>query len=357
MNAFFPIQPGLEPVLADELREAGFAPQVEPGGVRVAGEVERLVPLAWTLRTPTACYLELVEGPARSPDELAGLVRRVAWKPWLLPTAKLTVEVSSKGSRLRFADAIAGRVSGALQEARKGPRVPEYDKRATLPQTLRVRIHDDVALLSLDAGGELLHRRGWREDSHAAPLRENLAAALLRLCRWDRVEPFYDPFCGVGTFPIEAALWAAGRSPFGRRRFAAEEWPAVKARPPKPGKKVRNDRILGSDKEPRALAACLANAQRAAVEPAWRQLEIGDIQPPAARGTLVTNPPYGQRLGQNVRGLYARFGAVLRERFGGWSIFFLCPDPELARAVDRRVERLLTFPNGGIRVGVWALEP
>lgn len=354
MNWYAPIQPGLEPVLAAELKELGFDPQEVPGGVRFEAGPGAAA-LAWTLRTPTALYLELIEGPAKSTEALAGLVRRVKWKEWLRPTATLEVEAVSKTSRLHMREIMEKQVRGIVADMLKGPRIPDLEKRARVTQTIRVRLVDDIATLSLDAGGELLHLRGWRQSSHAAPLRENIAAALLRLAGWSPNEALLDPFCGVGTIPIEAALWAAERSPFTRRAFACQEWPSVKMTPPRP-KGRSTATIVGADKEPRSIVSATENAQRAGVSVRWQVIDVNSVSPPAPEGLILTNPPYGHRLGQNVRGVYVQFGRTLRERFPGWRVWFLCPDGDLARAVNVRVQRVATIPNGGLKVGVWALE-
>lgn len=356
MSWYATIQPGLEPALVDELGELGFVPKECPGGVRFEADANTGAALTWTLRTPSSLLCELIEAPCRSSDELVGLIRKVRWKDWILPTAEVGIEVTTKGSRLHFKESIVRTVRGVLGECMKGPRIPDLEKRARQKQSLHVRFVDDRVTLSLDAGGELLHFRGWRQSPTAAPLRENLAAALLRLANWTGTEPLVDPFCGSGTIPIEAALLAMGRSSFGRRHFACEEWPCVKARPANPKKARLQAMIVGADRDPRAIVASAENAARAGVNVRWQEVDLADIQAPVATGLVLTNPPYGHRLGQNVRGVYITLGRVLRERFAGWRVMFLCPDPSLATAVDPRVRRRLVFPHGGLRVGVWEFE-
>ncbi len=389
MNGFATVQPGFEPALLEELQELGFQPAMIPGGARFAATPADIARVAKTARTPTAVYAELVEAPTRTPEELVALVRKVNWKEWLLPDARVNVVATTKGSRMRFKDGIEGKVGHALADARKGPRIPEREARPRQTQTLRVRVEGTSAMLSLDAGGELLHKRGWRTEAVGAPIRENLAAALLFTAGWHGADVLCDPFCGSGTIAIEAALLAAGRAPFARRDFACDEWAAVanagrgghadrggargafggppRARfPPKnagsrgptsPARKGSPVAIYGFDKDPRALVISAANAERAGVKVHWRACDIADLQAPASMGTVVTNPPWGMRLGQSVASVYHHFGVTMRERFPGWPVFFLSPDMETAKRVDPKVRRIVVFPSGGLRVGLYVVEP
>lgn len=352
MNGFATIQPGLEAVLVAELRGLGVRATEVPGGARFPATPAEVARVCRTARTPSTVLIELAEGPARTPEDLVALVRRVRWRDWLRMSAKVEVVATAKRARLRFRDAVEGRVSAALAEARRGPGIPEREQRARVVQTLRVRIEEDRALLSLDAAGQLLHFRGWRKETGGAPLRENLAAAMLSLARWAPGEPLLDPFCGSGTIPIEAALIAAGRSPFVRRSFACDEWPGIAPIRERPVAS-RHEQIFGADRDPRVLSAAAENAARAGVELRWLRADIAEIDAPAATGLVLANPPWGQRLGQDVTGVYHAFGRTLRERFSGWRAVFLCPDPQLARRVDPGVQALATFPSGGIRATLW----
>lgn len=357
---FAVIPPGLEPALATELRQSGVAkPDVQGGGVRFDAGLEAGARLASTLRTPSRLLLELGEGKVTTLEHLAGLARSIDWRPHLEPGIPVQVECSFKESRVRFSDAASHKVTIAIQDALRGPRLPTLRSgRPPEPQRVSVRIQEDVARISIDAGGELLHTRGWRRESGKAPIRENLASALLYVGKWAADEPLYDPFCGSGTIPIEAALRALGRPPAPGRRYAWHAWPALRNKVPSSPKNrgaTQVFHIWGSDKEGRAAAAARENALRAGVSLPWSVLDISEIDSPAMPGLIVTNPPYGERLGQNVDAVYGNFGRVLRERFAGWRVLFLAPHAGLAQRVDREAERLVTFSNGGIRVGAWGL--
>ncbi len=364
MHGFAVIHPGLEPVVAAELAGLGLEGEIVPGGVRFAADAARVATLTRTMRTPSQMLLELATGPARSPDALGGLIKRIPWKQVLNPAAEVRVEVSTKGSRLHFKDTVTRAATAMIRDARKTAYVADKGARPRVAQLVQVRVVDDVATISVDAGGDLLHRRGWRQDTVRAPIRENLGACLLALAEWDGGDALYDPFCGSGTLPIEAALLAAERPPFGRRSFACDEWVGAsgpkRSKPGAPGATpVRAPShppavpIVGSDHHAPTVLGAIQNAKRAGVSPSFRHLDVLQIEPPAVVGTVVTNPPYGERLGEHVDGTYTAFGRVLRERFQSWRVVFLSPDRRLAMRVDERVERLTTFKNGGLGVGVW----
>jgi putative N6-adenine-specific DNA methylase len=368
LTGFAVIQPGLEAVVADELRAHGVEPTVQPGGVRFAGDAARVRQLGRELRTPSQLLLELGEGRARTPDQLGALVRRLPWRSLLPPNAPFAVTVTSKGSALRFRDAAARTAQTAIREALKGPFVPDRGPRPRVTQAIQVRIVDDAVTVSLDAGGELLHRRGWRTEAGKAPLRENVAACMLALGGFSLADALLDPFCGAGTVVIEAALARLGRAPFGRRAFACDEWCLPAPRPSAPASRHRatgssatnavpfGPPLVGSDHHSPSLTFAAANARRAGVRLRFELADVSAVAPPAPAGLIVTNPPWGERLGAQVTGVYVAFGRVLRERFGGWRALFLAPDPRLAGAVDRRAAPLAHIRLGGIPVGIWALD-
>jgi putative N6-adenine-specific DNA methylase len=346
--------PGLEPVVARELDAMGISGEVVVGGVQFQASLAEGARLSAAVRTPARIVLRVAEGTARSLQGLADLIRTVDWSGYLMAGAEVDVTVSTRASRLSRRDVIATKARNAIRDATRG-----FKRRRPprIPQRLQVRIDSDHVTLSLDAGGELLHRRGWRQSAGKAPLRENLAAAMLMAAGWSGDEALVDPFCGSGTLPIEAALLAAGRAPWSGRSFAWEEWPALEGiRPSRDGGQPVRVPIIGSDREPRAIQCCLENAERARVTVDWRVLDVSEVQAPAQLGLVATNPPYGARLGQRVRGVYHHFGRTLQDRFEGWRVIFLAPNDRLAGAVHPEVTRLTTFSNGGLRVGVFVIE-
>ena len=350
--------PGLEPVVAHELSRHGVEGRVEPGAVTFPAPLAVGVRLAHALHTPDRLLLQVTAGAAGSYEQLAQLVRRAPWSPVLTRFAPVEVHTSATTSRLRHRDALARKVTLAVQDVQRGLQ-PDRSRGRGRPagQRVHVRIKDDAATISIDAGGEHLHRRGWRKAQGKAPLRENLAASLLELAGWDSDEALVDPMCGSGTVLIEAGLMARAGGPFRGRTLASTAWPGLgRWVPPASLPRTGTAPLLGSDRENEAVLAAEANARRADVTVDWRQLDLEDLEPPCPTGLIVTNPPYGKRLGQQVGGVYAALGRLLRGPFSGWRALFLAPDPGLARKVDRRAAALTTFQNGGVRVGVYAVD-
>jgi putative N6-adenine-specific DNA methylase len=321
--------PGLEQVVAGELERAGVNGTIEPGGVAFEATIPEGAVLAHRLRTPARLLLVVCEGRVGTPDELVGLVRKGDWKSLVHPFATLDVSASAERSRLRFREAAEKKVSKAIAEAIKGPRVMDRERRPAIAQRVQLRIVDDQASLSIDAGGELLHVRGWRSEQGPASIRENLAASLLCAAGWTPDEPLLDPFCGSGTILIEAGLLAAGRSPFVGRALACDEWPGPphkkgqkppKAAPTAVGPRP-SPRLHGADRDARVLAAAASNARRAKIELDLRRIDVADVEPPASSGLLLTNPPYGVRLASEAQALHATwraFGQTLADRVRGW---------------------------------------
>ncbi|MBK5188309.1 MAG: hypothetical protein JJD97_08675, partial [Gemmatimonadaceae bacterium] len=217
--------------------------------------------------------------------------------------------------------------------------------------------------VSIDTSGALLHRRGYRLATAKAPLRETLGAALLLASGWDPRTPLLDPFCGAGTIPIEAALIARRIPPGIARSFAFMQWPGFHE---PTWKKVLDEAraqmlgaapapILGSDRDAGAIAASRENAERAGVaaDIVFEEKVISRIAPPdgGIPGAIVTNPPYGVRVGDRdaLRNLYAQLGTIARERFAGWTLTALSADPRLDIQIGA-MTKVLTTKNGGIAV-------
>jgi len=227
-----------------------------------------------------------------------------------------------------------------------------------------VRFFRDRCTISVDTSGALLHRRGYRMATAKAPLRETLAAALLAASGWDGVAPLVDPLCGSGTIAIEGAWMARGIPPGAHRTFAVERWPGVSE---VLGREVRAQltagtrplpgAILGSDRDAGAIEAARGNAARAGVADdvafAVHALSAAPI-PAHSRGWIVTNPPYGVRVGESgrVRDLWAQLGKVLRARAPGWEVALLSPDQALERQLGIPLRLAARTTNGGIPVRI-----
>lgn len=354
--------PGLEPIVAREIEQMGKRPTVRPGHVRF--QVATLAEAAHAcrmLRTPGRLLLPVARGRASNLEQLASIARKADWSLFLRPRDEIDVAVTSTQSRIQRKDAAAKKVQLAIRDSFRGRALPPLQTRTRRTQHIRVRLDGDEVILSVDVGGDLLHRRGWRQEAGKAPIRENFAASMLVLAGWDGDEPLHDPFCGAGTLPIEAAMLALGRSPFVHREFAWEGWPALAKSPlARDGFGKGFVSISGSDHHAPTVERARANARLAGVSIEFWSADVADLQPPAPHGLLVTNPPYGGRLGSSedsVGGVFRNLGHLLRGPFQGWRALFLATSPQQAYLVDRSVKQLTTFSNGGIRVGAYAYEP
>ncbi len=356
--------PGLEPLLAEELRALGAgAVRPEPGGVGFRGDRQALYAANLWLRTATRVLLRLGEFHARDFEQLRRRAGRLAFEESVAPGRGVRISVACSRSRLRHTGAVAERLHLAIAD-RLGTEVPVAGADDPGHQLVLVRLLHDRCTVSLDASGELLHQRGWRKLAGKAPLRETLAAALLLASGWDPASPLADPFCGSGTIPIEAALLARRLAPGRGRSFACMDWPGFDATAAsralakaEAAALASGPAILGSDRDAGAIDSARANAEAAGVgiDAAFEQRTVSDFEPPPGTGWIVCNPPYGVRLrgGGDLRDLYARFGDVLRRRCPGWRVTLLGSDPRLVRASGLPLEPRARWRNGGLKVEVF----
>ena len=226
-----------------------------------------------------------------------------------------------------------------------------------------VRLDHDHCTLSLDSSGAHLHQRGYRLATAKAPLRETLAAALLLHSHYDPTHPLLDPFCGSGTFAIEAALIARNLAPGLQRRFAfmdwinfdEGEWLGLLNKARVASRETAPAPILASDRDAGAVAATADNAARAGVLNAIQITtgSVSSIQPPPGPGLVIANLPYGQRVGADtsngVRNVYAQFGNVLREKCADWRVGFLAGNLALVKQTRLAVGEPLWIDNGGLK--------
>ena len=286
----------------------------------------------------------------------------IDWGRWIPAGHAPRFRISTNESKLYHTKAIAQR----LHQVSAPPSIGEPE------QLFVVRIDRNTVTLSADSSGPALHRRPWRTETGPAPLRPNLAAAVVLATDWDPTTDLVDPFCGSGTIGIEAALLARGLPPGGEREFAFHHWPtfepgswasvvasidamaerAAESGPPGP--------ILLADRDDGAVSAARANAERAGVADGieFAHHVVSHLKARPGPGLVVTNPPYGRRLGRaELTGLYGRLGAVVRERLPGHGLALLTTDADLARAADRRLRSRLRFANGGLTVQLFQRPP
>lgn len=350
---------GTEPVLCDELRELGFSGvRLNRGGIPFRGEILDGWRACLQSRIAQRIQLLLARFPAASPMALYRGIQQIDWSPYLTAAQTLAVSSVCRGSQLRHSGFVALKVKDAIVDqirAREGER-PSVS-RDDPDVRVFVYVANDKATVYLDYSGDALHRRGYRQQTGDAPLRETLAAAVLRLSEWDRVTPLLDPLCGSGTLAIEAAQWAGGIAPgLARGRFGFERWAgfgeeqvsALKGlcgelRRTTGGKRPR---ITASDIDGQMVASAQANARSAGVKLAFKQQSVLDLQSDGTRRWLVTNPPYGVRLEAQPEFIHAFMRTV--RRLHGWRVCLLAGTPEYARSIDLKPVASHALPNGAL---------
>jgi putative N6-adenine-specific DNA methylase len=355
--------PGLEPLVADELRAlAGVQPleveEPEPGGVGFQADQAGLYAANLHLRVASRVLVRVGSFHAAAFHQLERYARRLPWSRYVRGGHGVVFRVTSRKSRLYHQEAVTQRLLEAVNAAVPlGPAGPEGGA-----QEFVVRLYRDECTVSADASGELLHRRGYRLESAKAPLRETLASAMLGAAGWTGQAPLLDPMCGSGTILIEAAMLARRIPPGLGRSFAFERWPEFDRRAWDTVRERARARISpagavpiqGSDRDAGAVRAAAGNAERAGVgaDIVWRRAAISAIEPPGSAGWSVTNPPYGVRVGdrKRLRDLYAQFGHVLRAKCSGWELAMLTAHPELEHQTGLPLESRFETTNGGIRV-------
>lgn len=362
-DLFAACQPGLEPLLAEELRRLGIEPTELPGGASFRGDAATAQRCGLWLGTASHVLLRLAQFPCRALGELQRKAADLPWREWLRPQVPLQVRATTRGSRIYHTGAAEERIENAITAA-FGRALPGAHPDDDLVARVHARFRDDVCTLSLDTTGTPLHRRGYRLDGRKAPLREDLAHALLLAGGFADGDALLDPFCGSGTIAIEAAGLAAGLAP-GRLRppplqhlalFDSGAWQSAMAttKPRQPSAP-----IAGSDRDEGAIGAAKANAERAGVA-AWIDFRPAALaaqpwlQPEAAppRGLLASNPPFGVRVGKgpDLRPLYQTLGHRAAALGSEWRVALLAHDPRLARRTGLALHAAFTTKHGGLPV-------
>ncbi|CAN5884916.1 RNA methyltransferase [soil metagenome] len=378
LSLFAVTAPGLEALCAAELQELGISAAVEPGGVAWEGTPEQLYAANLRLRTASRVLLRIGEFRARTFFELERHAGRVPWERFVGAGRPVRLRVTSRKSKLYHQGAIAERLAAAVEKqtgapgevgAGKGSEAEDEgaDEGADA-QLFVVRFLYDRCTVSADASGALLHQRGYRQAVAKAPLRETLAAAMLLGSGWRAQAPLLDPMCGSGTLAIEGALLARRIAPGLANRarvprhFAFQEWPEFDAalwqrvveRAAGEILPVAAVPIHASDRDAGAIEAARGNADRAGVlsDLTLEVRALSAIEPPSGPGWLVTNPPYGLRVGEHapLRNLYASLGKVARQKLPGWRVALLSADRRLEGQTRIPFAEVLSTRNGGIPV-------
>jgi 23S rRNA G2445 N2-methylase RlmL len=359
MHFFATAAKGTEPALRDELRELHLrGVRADRGGVHFEGPLAEGARACLWSRVAARVLVELGSFEAVDADALYHGVRTIDWTPWLTQETTLAVRATCRSSGLTHSGFIAQKTKDAIVDALR-------DRLGARPSVARddpdvgvaVHLAKDRATLYLDAGGGALHERGWRARAGAAPIRETLAAAVIRLSGWDRQRPLMDPLCGAGTIAIEAASWSRRIAPGLRRaRFGLERWAchddAARATMHELREQARQAAlrdgpvVRASDVDERAVARTRENARAAGVEIVVERRDAREIEPLATPGTVVTNPPYGARLDADAA-LYRDLARSFRA-MRGHTVALLAGTPALGRAMNLEPARWWILHNGPI---------
>ena len=359
---FAPCPRGLEHVLQDEL--AGLhatSPRVVDGGVHFEGGFELCFAANLESRVASRILWQVAHAPYRNERNLYELARGLPWNRWFPVGNSIRVDVVGIRAPVKSLDFVTLRIKDAVCDAFRAAvgKRPDVDTRN--PDT---RIHAFLtaseATLYLDTSGEPLFKRGYRSSTGEAPLRENLAAGILRLIGWDARTTLLDPMCGSGTFLCEAALIALDRAPGLDREFAFQRlaihddaaWNAIKARARQRVRKPDALPIFGSDRYGEALKLARANLRALGVDQLvmLKQADVLEMRAPAPSGLLVTNPPYGVRLeDQNaLAALYPKLGDALKKKYAGWIAHIFTADLRLPKLIGLSASRRTPLYNGAL---------
>ena len=398
---------GAEKILSNELRQLEFTPistaigrvvfTMEKAGTRISDnplsldshnpviqdsvdeqELRALYQSNYKLRTADRVYLQLATIPCRDFNDLFEGVRAIRWQDWFKRDVRVVVDkVRIKSSILSSEHSIQSVVHKAMYDclgkAWGMELLPETGKTATV----RVYIENNVASILLDLSGMPLHRRGYRTTGGEAPIRETLAAILLHLMQWRRKTPLHDAFCGSGTIPIEAAMYAHNIAPGLGRNFALEDLlPFADGSSVKMMEDERADaasrivtdclvRVTGSDISPQAITVAQANAERACViagkalqkagidaripRPDFTVSDFKDLAAPYEKGLLLSNPPYGERIGDrgSAKELYSSMHSLFLD-FPGWDYGFITNHEEFEVAIGKKATKIRNLKSGNL---------
>lgn len=356
---FLVATPGLEAELYAEAKELNFlSPKIIIGGVTIQGDWPEVWRANLELRGCSRVLARVGEFRVSHLAQLDKLAHAFPWKKFLRHDVPVSVEATCKKSKIYHSGAVTQRIAAAIKDE-VGAAI---DKAATL--AIKVRIERDMATISIDTSGEMLHKRGHKEAIGKAPMRETLASLILRRCNYDGKETVVDPMCGSGTFVIEAAEIAAKLKPGRNRNFAFEllksfdaaAWAELKAK----NKNISPlQKFFGSDRDAGAIASSVANAERAGVSAftIFAKRPISELRPPeGAPGLVIVNPPYGTRIGDKkpLFALYGALGKTLAERFKGWRVGIATSDSSLAKATGLAfADSGKSISHGGISVYVF----
>jgi len=351
---------GLEAIVAREIKDLGYTEvTVENGRVSVIADISAIPRLNLWLRTADRVLVKMGEFDATTFEDLFERTKALPWTEWIPSDAEFPVNGRSHKSQLTSVPACQSIVKKAIVEKMK-----EKHKTTWFPETgdkyvIEVSMLKDVATLTLDTSGIGLHKRGYRELTARAPIKETLAAALVLLSRWQPHRPFLDPVCGSGTIPIEAALIGKNMAPGMNRNFDSQNWQRIPQHAWDDAREeaknlIRHEQkleIFGSDIDPEMISLAGHHIRKAGVTDAvkLKAQPLKEINMSHSYGALIANPPYGERIGEEkeIELLYKEFGE-LSKQLDTWSFFVITSHPNFERLFGKRADKNRKLFNGRI---------
>jgi putative N6-adenine-specific DNA methylase len=380
---FCPCPRGMEAALAEEIGEIAQQSTTlkvhnqVPGGVHCSGTMQD----AWLLnlhsRIASRVLMRMAQRSYTTENDIYDLVLEQVWEDWFGPDHTIRVDVTAVKSPLRSLEFTTLKIKDAICDRFRD----QFDKRPsvnTREPDMRIVGFLDARnfIVYLDTSGEALFKRGWREETGDAPLRENLAAGLLRVSGWKPGVPLFDPMCGSGTILVEAAQMLQGIPSGARRNFAfekfadhdAQAWSAMKAAI-KPNVLPQEPTIFGSDISGDMVEMTRHNLKIAGIlfDVPLKQIEAQHVSAPTTTpGILLTNPPYGERIGVRgdstvpqddmAAGFYAAFSTTLKQRFAGWTAYLFTADLGLPKMLRLKESRKTPFFNGALECRLFRFD-
>lgn len=363
---------GLEALVAKEVRSLGYECEVDNGKVTFTGDETAIARCNMWLRTAARIKIKVGEFKAYSFDELFEKTKSLPWEKYLPENAEFPVDGKSVKSKLFSISDCQAIVKKAIVDRMKHyyKRDSWFEENGALYR-VEVSLVKDVATLTIDTSGLGLHKRGYRADQGGAPLKETLAAALVMLTNWKPDRPFWDPFCGSGTIPIEAALIGQNIAPGFNREFVSEGWEWI---PAKVWEDVRNEAedlanydqpldIIGTDIDHRMVSIAQNNSFEAGFGDMikFKQMQVKDFSTTKEYGVIVGNPPYGERLGEKtaVEQMYREMGQAFVP-FDTWSVYILTSNENFEQFYGKQATKKRKLFNGFIRTDLyqyWGKRP
>ncbi len=370
-SLFFATVPrGLEASLAEELQLLGAGEiEITEGGVHFTGPFVLCYRVNLHSRIASRVFWKVAQGYYRSEHDFYDTAREIPWEQWFTPQHTIRVDTVARNAPLRSLQFVSLKIKDAVCDRfREGTGVRPSVNRHEPDMRIHAFLDEKNYIISLDTSGEPLFKRGWRQKTVDAPIRENLAAGIIALTGWTPDVPLLDPMCGSGTFLVEAAYKALHIAPGLHRSFAffkmnnfdKKAWKTVLGEAEKAEKEDVSLSLFAGDVSPKAIEVTRTNLAATGLSDlvSVKQINILDTIPPHDKGMLIANLPYGERMGTTdaLRQFYPKMGDIFKQRFSGWSIFLFSADRALPKKIGLATSRRIPLFNGALECRLYRYD-